>query len=219
MKRKIKYLCDWCGCSFDNEEMMVHHKQICHNDFNAAGEIKKLNKEMMNKEKIGFKIKEQAKLKPISTSEVKRMINANLSDLTCIEILMKLDQGDQWREEFKLLDLAKKTGVMCRKDVETTEGKRITYDWEYFKENEKAMIEELNGIEKNDSVIKNNINKGNEDKALIVKMDKLKKRENKNDSLGRNNISKRNVRDIRRKRAKSKKRVKKTRCSSIANNQ
>lgn len=191
MRKKRKYLCDWCGCYFDDKEALLYHKQISHNDFNASGELKKLNREIMADDKNTFKIEESIKPKPISGSEVKRIVNADLSDLTSMEILMRLDQGDQWREEIKLLDLAKKTGVMCRKEIETTEGKKITYDWEYFKENEEAMLTEINKLNK----------------------------EKENDTMVRNNISKRNGGNIRRKGSQSKKQPKEARNSNITNNQ
>jgi hypothetical protein len=75
-------------------------------------------------------IKEKLIPSPISEQEVKRIINSKLSNLTSMEILMRLDQKDEWREQIKLLDLARKFGIMCRENIETTKGTKISYKWD-----------------------------------------------------------------------------------------
>ena len=152
MEKKIRediYRCEWCGDPFDNKKDLVDHRKKRHSDYGAHDTVSKLNYKLMMKERKEKKdIKEEAERSyvpaPISESEVRKIMEGDLSNLTSMEILMRLDQGDEWREQIKLLDLARKFGIMHREDIETTDGIRIGYKWNFMKEcvKEEEKLEE-----------------------------------------------------------------------------
>jgi len=161
--RKDKYRCTWCGDSFDNERDLTDHKKRKHNDYGACDNLRKINREMIAKEKQYLKDYTKEKLipSPISEKEVRKIISSRLSDLTSMEILMRLDQKDEWGEQLKLLDLSRKFGVMCRKDIETTKGTKIGYDWDYLRKCVKKE-EKIQGDIKSDRIVRTYNNKRDE---------------------------------------------------------
>ena len=164
MKKKIRediYRCEWCGDSFDNKKDLVDHRKNRHSDYGACDDMRKINRDIIANDRQFLKdcAEEELIPSPITEQEIRRIINSKLSDLSSMEILMMIDQGDEWREQTKLLDLSRKFGVMCRKNIETTEGTKIGYEWDYLRECVKEE-EKIEGSIKDDKLVRVDNNKG-----------------------------------------------------------
>jgi len=165
MKNRIrddKYRCVWCGDSLNTEKDLIDHKRRRHSDYGAHDEVSKLNYKLIAKERKEKKdIKEEAERSyvpaPISESEVREIMEEDLSNLTSMEILMRLDQGDEWEEKIRLLDELNLINPNIKNehkvDVETSRGKFRKYDWDYLRGCVKKE-EKIQGDIKSDRIVR-----------------------------------------------------------------